>query len=301
MRYQELSFHILPHNEAAADVLAALLADVGCESFVPTDEGLKAYVQQDAYDELAVHEVVATATALFAGEGADQTRITFTVQAAPDENWNATWEAEHPTMPVLLPNGRQVNIVPRQAFGSGEHATTRLMLHLLASLDITAATVIDAGCGTGILGIAAMKLGAARLFAYDIDEWSVSNTKDNFALNALSATLVTGDAGEGGATATTDATPSASASITLAHGDASCLAAAPLADVLMANIHRNILLADMPTFAAQLKPGGYLLLSGFYEADIPPLTQRASSLGLILDDKRHDEEWCALRFRRSRS
>ena len=275
MKYLELTFHINPYNEAAADVLTALLADVGCNTFLPSDTGLTAYILQDAYDEVAIRDAVSSTLATFpvtVPEGSPEgLTITFTAAPAPDENWNATWEAEHHFEPITLPDGQLLHIIPRQAFGSGEHATTHLMLGLLSDLaPLADTTVIDAGCGTGILGIAALKLGAAHVFAYDIDEWSVRNAQDNYALNGCEAEIVL--------------------------GDASCLAAAPQADILLANINRNILLADLPAFASHLKPAGHLLLSGFYEADIPVLTNAATALGLTLCDTRSDGDWRALHF-----
>ncbi len=321
MKYFELTFVLTPNNEAAADVLAALLADVGCDTFVPTPTGLTAYILQSNYDEAAIHSVIAAARSTFppvpegsplvtvpegsplvtAPEGSplvtvpegsplvtvpegsplvtvpegspEGLTITFSLAAAPDENWNATWEAEHHFEPIALPNGTSFQIIPRQAFGSGEHATTRLMISLLSTLDVAGSTVIDAGCGTGVLSLAALKLGASRVFAYDIDEWSVSNAEDNLRLNDLS--------------------PSAAL---ILHGDASCLSACPRVDILMANINRNILLADLPAFAAHLLPTGHLLLSGFYEADIAPLTAAAAPLGLRLQTTLADGDWRALHF-----
>ena len=300
MKYLELSFQINPYDEAAADVLAALLADAGCDTFLPQDDGMKAYILQDAYDEAAIREAVANTIAAFSPAAvpeADASGLSITfaaAAAAPDENWNATWEADHHFEPIVLPDGQLLHIIPRQAFGSGEHATTRLMLGLLSDLSPSfpplferegaggeSITVIDAGCGTGILGIAALKLGAARVFAYDIDEWSVRNAQDNYALNGLSPSLQ--ERGAGGESI-------------LALGDARCLDAAPQADILLANINRNILLADLPAFAAHLKPGGHILLSGFYEADIPVLTDAATALGLTLTDTRADGDWRALHF-----
>lgn len=275
MKYLELTFHITPYNEAAADVLTALLADVGCDTFEPSDTGLTAYILQDAYDEAAIRTAVSNTLDTYpvtVPEGSPEgLTITFTAAPAPDENWNATWEAEHHFEPITLPDGQLLQIIPRQAFGSGEHATTRLMLGLLSDLaPLADTTVIDAGCGTGILGIAALKLGAAHVFAYDIDEWSVRNAQDNYALNGCESEI--------------------------ALGDASCLASAPQADILLANINRNILLADLPAFASHLKPAGHLLLSGFYEADILVLTDAATPLGLTLCDTLADGDWRALHF-----
>ena len=268
MKYFELQFKLTPANEAASDVLAALLADAGCDTFLPTDDGLTAYIQQAAYSESAIQAAVATLAELLPGCTA-----TFTCTQAPDENWNATWEAEHQFQPITLPDGQQFQIIPRQAFGSGEHATTRMMLSLLAAASPSGQIVIDAGCGTGVLGIAALKLGAASVFAYDIDEWSVRNARENFALNGLDADIL--------------------------EGDASILDRAPQADLLLANINRNILLADLPAFAARLKPGARLFLSGFLEEDIQPLVTKAASLGLTHETTLADGDWRALTFSRT--
>lgn len=281
MKYTEIHFTISPYNEAAADVLAALLADSGCDTFDPTDSGLTAYVLQDRFNEDAIKEAVTTTISTFAsgGTSSEELAITFTTKPAPDENWNACWEAEHHFEPITLPDGQQIQILPRQAFGSGEHATTRMILKLLAEVPLTHATVIDAGCGTGILGIAALKMGAAHVFAYDIDEWSTHNAEENYSLNGV----LDAEAAE------------------IVLGDASVLDQAPKADVVMANINRNILLADMPAFVRVMKDGAKLVLSGFYEADIAPLTQRAETLGLKLTATYAGGDWRALLFNNVRT
>ncbi len=287
MKYFELQFKIEPNDEAAGDVLAALLAEAGCETFVPTDEGLNAYIQQPCYDEADIRNAADTLTTLL-----PHCAATFTCTEAPDENWNAIWEAEHHFEPITLPDGQQITIIPRQAFGSGEHATTRLVLQLLATLPLQGKTVIDAGCGTGVLGIAALKLGAAGVFAYDIDEWSVRNALENFALNGLAASSDSPEPSD------SPTFPQDNTAIVL-EGDARILSHAPQADILLANINRNILLADLPAFVEHLLPGSHLLLSGFLEEDIESLTRRAASLQLSLLSTHADGDWRALAFQKS--
>jgi len=134
--------------------------------------------------------------------------------------------------------------------------------------------VLDCGCGTGILGIVALKLDAAECTAYDIDEWSVDNTHHNAVINRVDERLK------------------------VLHGDASLLSQMEKQfDVVMANINRNILLNDMPSFCKVMKPHAMLLLSGFYQEDIPLLQERAQELGLTLTDKKEENGWCALIFK----
>lgn len=294
MQYIELTFNLTPNNEAACDVLAALLADTGCETFVPSETGQTAYILREQFDEDSIKAAICSFREYF-----PQVDVSYTYADAPDENWNATWESEHLFEPIDLPDGQQIQIIPRQAFGSGEHATTRMMLSLLATSDPSGKTVIDAGCGTGVLGIAALKLGANHVFAYDIDDWSVRNAEDNFVLNGLATSThhpscpVVGNA---------IATPTPSlpyTSATIALGNASCLDTAPQADILLANINLNILLSDIPAFTPKVKEGGLLLLSGFLEADIPALTTCAAAHGFQLIETQSDAEWRALKFLKS--
>lgn len=284
MRYLELQFQLNPYNEAAADVLAASLADKGCDSFLTTDKGLTAYIAADNYEETAIREAADETAATFSSLTADEMHIDFTCTEMPDENWNTTWETEHHFEPIPLPNGQLIQIIPRQAFGSGEHATTQMVLAFLCEWAqkghdgpeaFSHATIIDAGCGTGILGIAALKLGAAHVFAYDIDEWSVRNAQENCAINGVEANIVL--------------------------GNASVLAQAPLADGLLANINRNILLADLPAFAEAVNTGGRIILSGFYQEDIQLLTEKAMTFGLQLEASRANGDWRALLFKKVRA
>ena len=191
-------------------------------------------------------------------------------EACPDENWNAAWEAEHPMQE--LPLG--VKIIPHCAFGAGHHETTSMIINSLLSAHLTDKNVLDHGTGTGVLAIFAKKLGAKYVLAIDIDDKSVENAKENAALNhvdidvRLGSTVPSfkGDAGERGY------------------------------HFILANIHRNILLDNMPSYAVSLVPGGELWISGFYEEDCPALIASAVSHGLQHLSTHTNGGWYMLQF-----
>lgn len=286
MRYFEVTCEIRPFSQEAADVLSANLAEIGFESFSETESGLTAYIQQRVWDENLMREAIEN----FFLPGVE---IRYTKTEAPDEDWNQVWEEEG-FQPVVIPypNGRDgalvvvhdvkhtdvplaqydILITPRLAFGTGSHETTRLILRTLAQLDLEGKHVIDAGTGTGILSIMAVKRGAASVFAYDIDEWSVENTKDNLLLNHIYNNVV------------------------VRVGDSSVLEGQTKADLLIANINRNILLQDLPRFAASLKPKGQMILSGFYQADIPALKEAAEQQSFSLQKEASEGDWAMLLF-----
>jgi len=188
------------------------------------------------------------------------------IEACPDENWNATWEAEHPVME--LPLG--ITIVPHCAFGAGHHETTSMMIENLMQADLKDKTVLDHGTGTGVLAIFAKRLGASEVIAVDIDEKSVENAKENAALNNEEIEVLLGD--------------------TVPEGQY---------DLILANIHRNVLLANMSAYAAHLTPNGELWLSGFYESDVPILQAAAEQEGLTLTDVLANGEWQWMRCRKA--
>ena len=278
MRYIEADFRILPASEAAGDVLCALLGDAGFEAFEPYEGGVKAYVQDSLWDEEGVK-------ALISAFPLPDVSVTYAAREASYENWNRSWEEEgfepiligrdicvHDTRhPAPQAVAYDITINPRMAFGSGTHPTTQMILSTLLSMDLGGLTVMDAGCGTGVLGILALKRGAKTVVAYDIDEWSTTNAAENFPLNGF-----------------TDAT--------ILTGDAAVVRGLTGIDLVLANINRNILLADMPTWAATLSPHGQLLVSGFYEADVPLLVEKAAELGLSLAAHHHRNEWQMLHF-----
>ena len=292
---------ICPFSEMAADILSASLAEIGFESFSVTEDGLQAYIQQKDWSEDGMQEVIRD----FCLPGVN---ISYTKTEAPDEDWNQVWEEEG-FQPIVLPLGEgqegelivvhdvkhtdvppakyDILITPRLAFGTGSHETTRLILRCLASLDLEGKHVIDAGTGTGILAIMATKRGASSVFAYDIDDWSVENTKDNLLLNHIYNVGVNEVKGVKGVK---------DISVVVVCGDSSVLEGQQKADLLIANINRNILLGDLPRFASSLKPKGQMILSGFYLQDIQALTEAAEKLGFSLQRKESDGEWAMLLF-----
>lgn len=279
------------------DVLAAVAGDTGFETFEETVGGLNGYVQQTLFDKTALDEAL-TAFPF------EDVNITYEVVEAEDQDWNAEWEAEG-FEPIVVADGQLVvhdgrhlpatshqspvtiEIDARMAFGTGTHETTRLMLTALSTLlsppstlhftpstlHFTPSTVLDCGTGTGILAIAALKLGATKAVGYDIDEWSVDNARHNAVINQVDERF------------------------TPLLGDASVLdTIEETFDVVMANINRNILLNDMPRWVSHMHAGSRLLLSGFYEVDAQMLIEKAKELGLTLDGQFSDQEWTSLTF-----
>ena len=203
------------------------------------------------------------------------------VDEVPDENWNAVWEAEHPVQE--LPLG--VKIIPHCAFGAGHHETTAMMIEALINFKSQISNfkfnVLDNGCGTGVLGIFAKKLGAAHVLAVDIDDKSVQNTLENAALNGVELDVCLGSVSEQGERSVLCQTEGRS-----------------VFDLVLANIHRNILLAQMPIYARIIKEGGEVWMSGFYETDCPALEEEAQKNGLRLIEVRANGEWRMMRCRK---
>ena len=189
--------------------------------------------------------------------------VQFSIDECPDENWNAIWESENPMQE--LPLG--VKIVPHCAFGAGHHETTSMMINALLSSDLSEKNVLDHGTGTGVLAIFAKRLGAEQVVAIDIDDKSVENAKENAALNNVEIEVTLGTKPEG------------------------------LFDLILANIHRNILIENMPAYAKSLVAGGEIWFSGFYEEDVPVLRDAAEQEGLRVTDVLANGEWRLMKCR----
>ena len=286
MKYFEVEFTLTPNNDDARDLLAALAGEEGFETFEEKETGLKGYVQQTLFDEDALKTVLED----FPFEGVI---ISYEVREAEDRDWNEQWEQEgfEPIIisdgAIIIHDGRHlpeseggisIEIDAHLAFGTGTHETTRMVCSTLLSLSHllpSPSRILDCGTGTGILSICALKLGASEAVGYDIDEWSVDNARHNAVINQVDErfTSLLGDA---------------SILINKVEGQF---------DLVMANINRNILLADMPLFRQRMAPGAYLILSGFYTEDIPMLTDKAATLGLVLENQEQDNNWACLTLR----
>ena len=278
MKYLEFTFRTSPCTETVNDVLAAVLGDAGFESFVEQEDGIAAYIQKDLYDETTVKTVIAEFPL-------PDTKIEYTFTEAEDKDWNEEWEKNF-FQPIVIDNRcvihstfhkdypkAEYNIVinPQMAFGTGHHETTSSILGELLEADLKGKSVLDMGCGTSILAILASMRGAGKVTAIDIDDWCVNNSRDNIALNGIS-------------------------NITVELGDASLLNGREPFDVVIANINRNILLQDMPAYAACMKKGSELYISGFYTEDIPVLREKAESLGMEYVHHREKHNWAAVKF-----
>ena len=263
MQYLEYNFSLSPRTETATDVLTGLLADIGFESFMEQPDGtLSAYIPKASF----LPSQLETALQAFPLPGTD---ITYTCTEPEDKDWNEEWEKNffrpiviegrcvvHSTFHRDLPQAEyDIVINPQMAFGTGHHETTSLILEELLDADLTGKSVLDMGCGTSILAILARMRGADPVDAVDIDEWCVNNSLENIELNGVDH-------------------------IQVRQGDASILAEMGPYDVVLANINRNILLADMRQYVARMNPGATLLMSGFYEEDVPLIRAEGEQLGL---------------------
>ena len=287
MKYYVANFDIECAEELlqpARELLSAAACEAGFEAFEDTDNGIAGYVQRPLYDKEALDAAIAD----YMPEG---TQVTYNIEEVPDQDWSQDWEdqgfepigvsdhlviydAKHTDMSMFAGDDgvMRIFIEARNAFGTGTHQTTRMILRRLLGMDLTGKSVLDCGCGTGILGIVASRLGANRVLGYDIDEWSSENAKHNAALNGVD-------------------------NLDVLLGDASVLDGVKEEfDVVIANINRNILLNDMTAFRSHLKTGGRLILSGFYETDVPMLEQAAQSNGLTIIDVVTDGEWACAMF-----
>jgi ribosomal protein L11 methyltransferase len=271
--YIEYSFQVEP-KEPATEILIAELGSVGFESFVENDNGVVAYIQQLDWNENVLDDIFILKS--------DEFEVSYTYKEIAQENWNEEWEKNFQPIQVddkvsirapfhENPNlDYDIVIEPKMSFGTGHHETTHMMVQHLLELDVKNKKVLDMGCGTGILAIFAEMKGAKPIDAIDIDNWCYLNSLENVERNNCKHIIVY-------------------------EGDASLLINKKY-DVIIANINRNILLSDIKRYASCLNEKGVLLLSGFYEQDIPIIDEEAKIYDLTLDSVIKRNNWVAVKY-----
>ena len=276
--YIEVSVKLDPFSEEMAEILTAELSELPFDSFVTEEPYLKCYIQKEAYKPSDVKVVLSGYPAA----------TDFSAVLVQGQNWNRLWEQGF--QPIVVdgkvtvkapfnadvPRTRfNIWIDPRMAFGTGYHHTTFMMMQRMLALEefIRDRSVVDMGCGTAILAILAAKMRARKVFAVDIDAVAARSAWGNCRWNKVGTRVET------------------------ACGDASLLQMGTY-DVLLANIHRNIILQDLPTYCRSLRKGGHMLLSGFYEADVPAIRQAAEALGLVFAGQSVRDDWACVEFRK---
>ena len=268
--YLEFNFNISP-LQPWNEILMAELIEIGFDSFTEEHNGILAYIQKDLLDEKQLKEIN-----MFSNEAVE---ISYTYQEMPNINWNEEWEKNFEPINVEnqvsiraefhsnqnLPH--EIIIQPKMSFGTGHHATTYLMIQQMLDMDFENKTVLDMGCGTSVLAIFAKQKGAGKTVAIDIDEWSVENSKENAARNNVE--------------------------LEISQGTADNLGAENF-DIILANINRNILISDIPTYVSVLNNVGQLLLSGLCFFDVDDILEVCNEHKLTLKRKLQREEWVSL-------
>lgn len=279
--YIEVRLTPEPCSETVTDILAAMLADAGYESFVPDEEGLTAYVPQPQFSREALAAVVEDFPL-------PDVKISFSDTFVEGRDWNAEWERNyfqpivvgercviHSSFHTDIPKcDYDIVIDPKMAFGTGHHSTTSLIISRLLDMDLEGKHVIDVGTGTGILAILAAMRGASKVDAIEIDSFAQVNAVENVGLNGHPE-------------------------INVILGDAEALGRLDPADLLLANINRNIIVADLPAYVKALKPGGTAIFSGFYVKDIPVIEQAAGELGLVTVNYTERLDWASLMMKKN--
>ncbi|MBC3759246.1 50S ribosomal protein L11 methyltransferase [Hyunsoonleella sp. SJ7] len=271
--YIGYNFSIKP-LQPATEILIAELGYAGFESFVETEDGVTAYIQKEEWHESILQDIQIL--------GSDEFEITYTFEEIAQTNWNAEWEKNfNPIViedmcairaPFHEPFNTKFDIViePKMSFGTGHHETTHMMIQHILNNDFKGKSVLDMGCGTGVLAVLTEMKGAKPIDAVDYDNWCYLNSLENVGRNNC-------------------------AHITVIEGDASVLGKNKY-DVIVANINRNILMQDMETYVSCLNKKGMLFLSGFYADDIPMIQGECEKFGLMLKEKLERNNWVSLKF-----
>lgn len=271
--YIGYQFNVAP-LEPGVEILIAELGYAGFESFVETETGVTAYIQKDEWHEGILNDIQILTSKEFV--------INYSIEEIEQVNWNAEWEKNF--NPIVVdglctvrapfhekPNTKfDIIIEPKMSFGTGHHETTHMMIQHILNTDFNNKSVLDMGCGTGVLAILTEMKGATAIDAIDYDNWCYLNSLENVERNNCK-------------------------NITVIEGDASALKGKAY-DVIIANINRNILLNDMAAYVAALNKNGLLFLSGFYTEDIPAIQAECEKHTLKFEEKLERNNWVSLKF-----
>jgi ribosomal protein L11 methyltransferase len=283
MEYYEVTFKYDSPIETGIinDLLADELSCIGFDSFISEEDRLLAYILVSKYDKQSIDECIDNFPL-------PNVQFHYTPQRIAECNWNEEWEKNY-FQPIRIEKeclirasfhpdekGFKHSIVidPRMAFGTGNHATTYLMLCELLQLDVQGKVFLDMGCGTAVLAILAALKGASRIVAIDIDEWAYTNALENCLLNH-------------------------SEQVEVVLGGAEQIVRFETFDFIFANITRNILLEDICRYASALKPEGLLFMSGFYREDIPAIKEACHQNGLLLISFTEQNNWVAVQTQKN--
>lgn len=274
MTYRKVEIQLIPDNQEYRDILMATLGEIGFESFVENERNIEAYITDNTFNVQILNTV--DFQPLFS--------FSCNHELIPDQNWNEVWEKNY-FKPLLIadkclirapfhtdyPKAKyEIVIEPKMAFGTGNHETTSLMIEHLIEASIEDLTLLDMGCGTGILSMLASMKGAKSITAIDIDQWAFENTIENCDQNKCK-------------------------NVKVFKGDASLIGKETF-DIILANIHKNVLIEDLDKYCSVLNANGTLILSGFYENDLTDISNKAAELGLGLLKTKTKNKWIAASF-----
>ncbi len=268
--YLEFNFKINP-LQPWNEILMAELIEIGFDSFTEEHDGILAYIQKEQFKEEDLKNLHLLNN--------PEIEISYEYSEMPNINWNEEWEKNFEPINVAdkvyiraefhesKPGLHELVIQPKMSFGTGHHPTTHLMIQQMLDMDFSGKKVLDMGCGTSVLAIFAKQKGAEKVVAIDIDEWSVENSKENAARNGVE--------------------------LEISQGTAENLGSENY-DIILANINRNILISDIPTYVSVLNKGGKLLLSGLCFFDVDDILEVCNEQNLTLKNKQQREEWMSL-------
>tara|TARA_B100000683_G_scaffold243322_1_gene252670 strand:- start:14808 stop:15632 length:825 start_codon:yes stop_codon:yes gene_type:complete len=272
MKYVELSF-VLSEKDYLSDIVVAKLNEIEFESYIETEDGVNAYIQEKFYNKEKLNFVLSDLQKLF--------KFEYSVKDINQENWNSNWEENFEPVEIneqcvirahfheKVDCKFDIIITPKMSFGTGHHETTFLMMNEMFDMNFKGKLVLDMGCGTGVLAILSKMLGSKDTLGIDIDEWSYKNSKENAVLNNLN-------------------------SIKFLLGDINSVKGS--FDIVLANINRNVILSDLDRYYQSMKENSEILLSGFLSDDVKLIREKAESLGLSLVSHKNKNKWNLLHF-----